>query len=230
MAAASTFTVHVKNLAGKVIDIENVDGREYVFILKNKITNTLGLKFNMVVRLTHIDESTGEFIELEDLTTLNSYPIDYEANELNLLINIPIITHPITSDEKLKFYIKDSTLLDSIPRNTEVINNIQSDMVGKTIYILTEPNATNGLQCVINMVGSNADVPQSIQIQVIKEEEILTLEIRDGHQITKALRTGRVRLLNESNSNRAVAQGGRRKRSRRTKRKLYRRRRTHRKH
>jgi hypothetical protein len=49
MAAASTFTVHVKNLAGSVIDIENMDGRDYVFALKSKIRNKLGLKFKMII-------------------------------------------------------------------------------------------------------------------------------------------------------------------------------------
>lgn len=225
-AAASTiFTVHVKNLAGHVISID-MDGRDFVLVLKSKIRKELDIKFEMVLILTYLDESSGTIIELENFRSLNSYKptIDYEKDVLNLVVNIPIITHPISSDEKLKWQIKNiknNNLLEDIPPGTTVIDSITPKMVGKIIYIVSPTNNNKGLQCAINNVDLNSSL---IELQVIKAEVILTVMVAGGHQITKALQNNRVRLLDDA------AEGGRRrKRIRRTKRRVTKKRCTHRK-
>ena len=222
-AASTTFTVHVKNMAGHVLSID-MDGRDIVLVLKQKIRKELDIKFEMVLILTYLDESSRTFIELEDFRTLNSYKptIDYEKDVLNLVINIPIITHPIISDEKLKWQIKNiknNDLLEDIPSGTTVIDSITPKMVGKIIYIVSPTNNTKGLQCAINNVDLNSSL---IELQVIKAEVILTVMVAGGHQITMALQSGRV-LLDDA------AEGGRRKRSNRSKRRVTKKRRTHRK-
>jgi hypothetical protein len=223
-AAANTFTVRVKNMAGEILSIDGMDGRDYVLRLKNKIINKLGKKINIVIRLTYLDNTPQGFTELIDFTTLNSYPIDYTNDILNLFIQSNIITHPISSNEKLKWQLKDSALMEPIPSGTTVIHSITDDMVGKIIYILADPNAENGIRCAIVKIDVH---PRSlrplIQIEVIKEEEILTVMVAGNNQITKALQNNRVRLLDDS------AEGGRRKKRAR-KRTLCRRRRTHCKH
>jgi len=221
--ASTTFTVHVKDLAGRVISID-MDGRDLVLVLKQKIRKELDIKFEMVVILTYLDESSRTFIELEDVRTLNSYKptIDYEKDVLNLFVNIPIITHPISSDEKLKWQIKNiknNNLLEDIPPGTTVIDSITPKMVGKIIYIVSPTNNTKGLQCAINNVDLNSSL---IELQVIKAEVILTVMVAGGHQITKALQSGRVLLVDS-------VDGGRRKRSNRSKRRLMKKRRTRRK-
>jgi hypothetical protein len=223
-AAATTFTVRVKNMAGDILSIDGMDGRDDVLRLKNKIINKLGKKINIVIRLTYLDNTPQGFTELMDFTTLNSYPIDYTNDILNLFIQSNIITHPISSNEKLKWQLKYSALMEPIPPGTTVIHSITDDMVGKIIYILADPNAENGIRCAIVKIDVH---PRSlrplIQIEVIKEEEILTVMVAGNNQITKALQNNRVRLLDDS------AEGGRRKKRAR-KRTLCRRRRTHRKH
>ena len=162
--ASTTFTVHVKDLAGRVISID-MDGRDLVLVLKQKIRKELDIKFEMVVILTYLDESSGTFIELEDFRTLNYYKptIDYEKDVLNLFVNIPIITHPISSDEKLKWQIKNiknNDLLEDIPPGTTVIDSITPKMVGKIIYIVSPTNNTKGLQCAINNVDLNSSLDE----------------------------------------------------------------------
>lgn len=90
MAAASVFfTVHIRDLAGRIIDIPDVIQHDTVAMLKDALAHELHTprpNMNRII-LTHMDCSTDTFTVLENNRTLGSYPIDYTNDILNLIIN-----------------------------------------------------------------------------------------------------------------------------------------------
>jgi hypothetical protein len=90
MAAASdVFTVHVKNLAGGMIDIPDAIKYDTIYMIKDVIAFMLGKPYIDINRmvLTHMDNSAQGFTILQDDKALMDYNIDYENDILNLIIN-----------------------------------------------------------------------------------------------------------------------------------------------
>jgi hypothetical protein len=225
-AAASTFTVHIANMAGEMIDIDDMSNNNMVSQLKDKIALKIG-KSKDAIQLTHMDDSEKGFTVLENLKRLGDYNIDYASDELKLVINIPRKTGDVARFDFTK-YLKDVKSLEPVPDNITVVHKLTPDMNDKIIYILPEKEAKQGLKCRIDEAGpiipssvSYHAPTQKIQIEVLKHGVILSFS-GNSSPIYNALFQGRVFLEN-------AAQGGRR-RKRSTKRRLSRRRRTHRRY
>jgi hypothetical protein len=227
MAARSTFTVHVKNLAGDMMHIPNMVPDTVIIQLKENIRIQLNIPPELIdsIVLTKID-SSGGFRVLDNAKSLIDYGIINNNNELNLVINTVDVSFRDTP-YVFPTILNNVNNLDPIPGNTHVIEHITPDMVNKIIYIIPPVNVEQngipyGLQCRLIYIIPVPDRPSQIQVAVIRQPCLIKF-ITSFNGLIDALQNGRVRLLEES-------QGGRRKkRSRRTKRKLCRRRRTHRK-
>ena len=88
-AASDYFTVHVKNLAGRIIDIHDAIKYDTIPMVKDSIAFLLGKPYIDINRmvLTHEDNSAQGFTILQDDKALMDYNIDYENDILNLIIN-----------------------------------------------------------------------------------------------------------------------------------------------
>ena len=88
-SASNYFTVHVKNLAGRIIDIDDAIKEDTIYMVKDSIAFLLGKPYIDINRmiLTHIDNSAQGFTILQDNNALEDYGIINNDNELNLIIN-----------------------------------------------------------------------------------------------------------------------------------------------
>lgn len=87
--ASNYFTVHVKNLAGGMINIDDAIKEDTIYMVKDLIAFLLGkpyIDINRIV-LTHEDNSAQGFTILQDNNALEDYGIINNDNELNLIIN-----------------------------------------------------------------------------------------------------------------------------------------------
>jgi hypothetical protein len=239
MAAASTFSVQVSDWTReKILSIENMSSYDKVRSLKGEIIKKLGLDINKVsIVLSRLDNTIPQgFKVLEDTKTLREYDIDENTdytddnNVLRYTISLPVKTDLLISNTLLQQYLNQN--LTDIPVDTTVVNDLTSDMKDSIIYILPKTDSKQGLKCRIVEVGPiihtrSRDAYQKIQIEVI-EKVILQFNAIGGQSLMySVLKGNRVRIENVAA---AAAQGGRRKRARKTKRVLCKRRRTHRKH
>ena len=225
-------TLHIKNMAGGIIDIEDILITATVLQLKGMIAKKLNIPSESKdgIELTKLDDSSGKFTILTGNKTLNDYGINNNNNELNLIINMVTLSSQIVNTHLTK-YLDDVNDLEILPPNTQVVKILTPDMVNKTLYIVSPKNDKKALQCSLYSVGEKQHVArhgtaQIVQIGVVKKYAILRFDIHSTNPFAGALKAERVYLLEDSDA----AQGGRRrKRSRKTKRTLCRRRRTHRK-
>jgi hypothetical protein len=245
-AAASTFTVHIANMAGEMIDIDDMSSSNKVAELKEKIAQKIG-RLRDVIELTHMDDSEKGYTVLENHKRLGDYNIDYASDELKLVIKKTSYTGTPACD---LFPIGNRKLQEIVPPNTKVVTELTPDMVDKIIYVLSEASSKTGIKCQIIEVGEYkksapttggpyvmvATASQKIVIEVILTSTVFSFSTIRTRSIHKYLKDGQVRLLIDpveynavsSNSTSAAAQGGRR-RKRSTKRKQCRRRHTYRK-
>jgi hypothetical protein len=228
--------LHIKNLAGGMIDIPYMSIGTPVRAIKNTLSSKLKLPYgtnvdNSIV-LTKMDNSQEGFVVLANDKTLGDYGIINDDNEINLVVNTPILTRD-ASRTQITSLLKDGNSLETVPPNTTVVRSgplLTPEMVDKIIYIVSPTDNTKGLECRVHMVGpiipsrvSYYPDDQRVQLEVIKKRIILTFSGNANPYYT-SFGVGRIRLLDDS-----VKGGRRRKRSNRSKRRLMKKRRTRRK-
>ena len=231
------FTVHIKTMVGEEILIENMRGTNLVLFLKNRIIEKLAdqemsKKADEIILTIMDDSEENGYKTLED----NYKLADYKINE-NSEVNLVVLTLPVRAAEAQKLYtqyLKDSNSLDEVPENVTVVSKLTAGMEGSTIYILQKKGDKKGLKCQIEKVGpivpyrmKTLPPVQMIDIHVIKNNITLRLDANFG-DFFSARALGRI-FLEVPVAEDRVEGGKRRKRSRKTKRALCRRRRTHRK-
>ena len=87
--ASTFFTVRIKNLAGRIIEIPDVIKHDTVSMLKWALAYDLNTPRPNVDRivLIHMDTSTGINTILQDDEALENYPIDYVNEILYVFVN-----------------------------------------------------------------------------------------------------------------------------------------------
>ena len=221
--AAALFTLHVKNMAGGMIDIENMSINTTVYELKRAIENKINKPLHHIV-LTIMDNSAQGFTTLRDRMPLSQYGINSDNNELNLVVDAP--KYNATDSEKiLEADLPLLKYLEKVPDNAIVVQTLTSDMEGKILYIVSERYTTHAVKCKIHMV-----TPQTVELNLINHNILLEFDLTAGYFPT-LLNNNRVYLLEDSSAAQDpdAAQGGRRrKHSRRTKRRILKKRSTRR--
>ena len=222
-AAASPFTVHIKNMAGDIIPIDGMKSTTFVRDLKYYICEKINMAYPSIhsIILTQMDQSPKGFTVLENERRLIDYGISDDHNELNLVVNSVIVPYREVNELFYKF-LDDTTNLSPVPENANVVHQLQPNMAGKIIYVVP-PHSENGLECQIVNVFV---VPNLLVcVKVVQKDYIFNFG-NFSNPIRTALQENRIYLLDDSA---AAAEGGRR-RKRATKRRLSRRRRTHRRY
>jgi hypothetical protein len=231
MAANQTFTVHLRTMGGNIIDIPNVSMNTDVDILKSEIARQY---FNNIhpknIQLTYFTDQNGyRFMELLD-GKLNEYDINfYDPNTtLELLIGKPKRIYN-NSQEILATLLTNPQYLVPIPPNTTIVDSVSPDLKFRKIYILNRPGDKTGLPCTVMYITKPhmllSGTPDSYNKTVIDvhnpEVRLSTIEELTSSLLYPYVINGRV-LVEEP------THGGRKKRTRRTRRKLHKKR-THRK-
>jgi hypothetical protein len=219
-AAASPFTVHIKNMAGDIISIDGMKSTTFVRDLKYYICHKIKMVHPSIhsIILTQMDQSPKGFTVLENERRLIDYDISDDHNELNLVVNSVIVPYREVNELFYQF-LDDTTNLSPVPENARVVHQLQPNMAGKIIYVVP-PHSENGLECqIVNVLV----VPNLLVcVKVVQKDYIFNFG-NFSNPIRTALQEGRIYLLDDS-----VKGGRRRKRSLQSKRKLLKKRRTRR--
>jgi hypothetical protein len=234
MAVANdTFTVKIKTMTGEVIPIEDMTMNVVVELLKLRLLRTYPDVSPHDMRLLYMTPRTDQgFIEL-----VTGYLREYDGiidfrdprTELDMLIqHIEIDQHPAAT---LADLFEPENLVD-VPKNTTVVHELSSDLNFKTIYISDDKK--KGLQCTVKYIDVIGRVRLIIlDVHIPNNPDVRLLHRREGG-ISPTLLDNYVQnglVLVKEPPHVAVeepAHGGRKKRTRRTRRKLHKKR-THRK-
>lgn len=233
-AEHQTFTIRIKYMSGAIIEVPNKNMTTQVEVLKSHIAvtyfkgehpNNINLVYD-----THNNE-LGYMGHIELLYgSLGDYGINFfdPTTILQVLVGKPRDIYEMKTPEKpasqevLASLLSTSEYLVDIPANTVVAHAVSPDLNFRRIYILNHPGDQKGLPCTVMHISrplfmANGS-PESFNRTII---DPVYPEIRlssTGNIISSLLHDyithGRVKVS-------IPAHGGRKKRTRRTRRKLF---------
>ena len=241
MSAANTFTVKIKTMTGEDILIPNMTMDSTVERLKVRVYANYkyhtGHDVNPGdVRLLYRTPGTDQFIELVsgDLMEYDGI-IDFrnDNTELDMLLH-PIETYHFSAD-KLAELVEPEEYKVVVPENAIPVHELSSDLNFKKIYIVNQPeDKEKGLCCAVKYISVNGPVKKTVlDVHRPDEPDIRLFHSTEGNISSTLLHdyVQQGRVLVEEPPHVAVEEpvhGGRKKRTRRTRRRLFKKR-THRK-
>jgi hypothetical protein len=232
MAAAQAFTVRIKSMTGGVIEIPNMYMTSQVEPLKSFIAVTyLNRVHPNNVNLMYVTNRVElNYIELLH-GRLGEYGIDFfdPTIELDMLVGPAKQTYDDNSPEVLATLLTNPQYLVPIPPNTVPAQAVSPELNFRTIYILNHPGDQTGLPCTVKYIttphmllnGTLDTFNETVIDPYSPEIRLSTVEDITSSLLYPYVINGRVLVS-------APIHGGRKKRTRRTRRKLHKKR-THRK-
>jgi hypothetical protein len=231
-AANGTFTVRIKSMTGGVIEIRDRNMTTQVEVLKSFIAVTYLNRVhpnnvNLMYRTNNVDLG---YIELL-YGTLGEYGIDFfdPTIELDMLVGPAKQIYDDNSPQVLATLLSNPEYLVNIPVNTAIVQAVSPELNFRKIYILNHPGDQTGLPCTVKyinvphmLLNGTLDTFNETVIDPDKPEIRLSM-IADltSSLLYTYIKEGRVKV-------KVPVHGGRKKRTRRTRRKLHKKR-THRK-
>jgi hypothetical protein len=243
MAAEQAFTVRIHTMTGTTIKVPNVSMTTTVWNLKQMAALNLSDSAKASIGITNEYIPTSKiqlmystprvregFIELIN-GKLVEYGIDFfhPNTELKMLVgeSKEIIYDDDVPDE-LETILDDSSNLKSISPNATIVREISPELNFKKIYILKNPNDKEGLPCIVKYISPTIESNNVIVIDPHTPDiRLLYSDFYVPNFLRPYVKNGRV--LVEEYVIEEPVHGGRKKRTRRTRRRLFKKR-THRKY
>jgi hypothetical protein len=243
MAAANpSFTVRIQPTIGDDIEIPGLTMNTQVLVLKSQIAVKLNpsgdLNPNNIQLIYRTNRNNYKFLELIK-GNLGEYGINFmDSNTyLDMLISEPPRDYGNNSPQQLVSLLSNPEYLVDIPSNTKLAREVSHNLNFKNIYILNKPfdenhaNVQKGLPCSVLYISP----PRFLRSGSRDDSNQTIISVHNPNIRLSSNSKINLSLLYEYIKDRRVAveetiRGGRRhKRTRRTKRKLVKKRRTRRK-
>lgn len=235
MAAANTFTVRIKYMSGRIGWIPNMNMTTQVEALKSHIavtyfTGTHPRNINVVYDTHNVELGYIGYIELIS-GRLEDYGINFfdPTTILEVLVGEARNIYEQDSPQVLASLLSTPEYLVDIPANTVVAHAVSPDLNFRKIYILNHPGDQKGLPCTVKYIskpeflenGTPDDFNKTIIDPDHPEIRLLSTGTLTSSLLHDYITHGRVKVS-------IPVHGGRKKRTRRTRRRLFKKR-THRK-